>query len=438
MILRIKLLCLLVLLMLGLSGCGDREVILPGERSSILSDIALPETDDTATAEGAGIGEPIPNILYGHPGLLPSHAGGHLDLELPLERMWSVRIGEAADFGTLMTAPVASRDTVFAITPDRTLTALNIENGTIKWSHQIEEQFDDTQPGISGGLAFDDNQVYAHAGGNFIVSIDATTGEENWRAEFYLPILGGPTVSDQFLAITDFDGRLIILNKTDGSLVWSRVGNPESTRILGVSSPAISNNELIFTGYDAEISALDADKGGFLWGDNLSSLLPRTALDQINAIVGHPVHAGGMVYAGSISGRFAAFNTMTGSLVWEMMLPTHQMPWIAGKTIFIVSTKGRVYALRRNDGALRWISSLPGAIPLDVNVSDDPVRHFGPVVAGGQVIILDHNGKAYFLDPNTGTIINNMSLTGQISAPPIVSGGIFILLDDAGRLHAFH
>ena len=423
--------------MLVLTACGNKDVILPGERSEILEVIALPTTNDAAANEGAMIGEAIPNIIYSHPGLLASHAGGHLALDLPLQQAWSVNVGDGADLGTLMAAPVASRDMVFAITPDKIVTALNIEDGSMLWSRQIEQQIDDTQPGIAGGLAFNDDQLYAHAGGNIMVSLDAATGEENWRATFDLPILGGPTVSDQKLAITDFDGRLIVLNKTDGTLLWSRVGNPETTRVLGVSSPAIAKNEVIFAGNDAEISALDLSQGGFLWGDNLTSLLPRTALDQINTIVGHPVHTGGIVYAGSMSGRFAAFNTLTGSLAWEMMLPSHQMPWVAGNSIFVVSTKGRVYALRRNDGALRWISSLPGAIPLDVNVSDKPIRHLGPIVAGDQVIVLDQNGRAYFLDPDTGAILSDMSLTNKISAPPIVSGGSFILLDDSGRLYAF-
>jgi outer membrane protein assembly factor BamB len=437
MIMRYISLCFLFAVAFGLAACGDKDVILPGERSSILDDIALPAIDADALAENAGIGDQLPNIIYGHAGLLPSHTGGHLALDLPLQQQWAVRIGEAADFGTLMTAPVASKDTVFAITPDTMLTALDIADGSIRWSLPLENRMDTTQPSISGGLAYADDRIYAHAGGDVVVSLDAATGEELWRKKFDLPILGGPTVAGQFLAITDFDGRLIVLNAANGDLLWSRIGNPESTRVLGASSPAIAKNELIFAGNDAEISALDISQSGFLWGDNLASLLPRTALDQINAIVGHPVHAGGMVYVGSISGRFAAFNTQTGSPAWEMILPSQQMPWIAGKSIFVVSTKGRVYALRRTDGALRWITSLPGAIPLDVNVSDDPIRHLGPIVAGGKVIVVDQDGRAYFLDPDTGAILNNLSLSGRISAPPIVSSGTFILLDDSGRLSAY-
>jgi outer membrane protein assembly factor BamB len=85
--------------------------------------------------------------------------------------------------------------------------------------------------------------------------------------------LVGQQVAGQFLAITDFDGRLIVLNAANGDLLWSRIGNPESTRVLGASSPAIAKNELIFTGNDAEVSALDISQSGFLWGDNLASLI---------------------------------------------------------------------------------------------------------------------------------------------------------------------
>ena len=88
MIMRYISLCFMLAVTLGLSACGDKDVILSGDRSSILDDIALPAVDADALAESANIGDQLPNIIYGHAGLLPSHAGGHLALDLPLQQQW--------------------------------------------------------------------------------------------------------------------------------------------------------------------------------------------------------------------------------------------------------------------------------------------------------------------------------------------------------------
>jgi outer membrane protein assembly factor BamB len=141
--------------------------------------------------------------------------------------------------------------------------------------------------------------------------------------------------------------------------------------------------------------------------------------------------------AGSMSGRFAAYNSQTGSLSWEIGVATHQQPWVAGKTIFTVSAKGRVYAIRRQDGALRWISELPGAVPLNLTVSDDAMRYVGPIVAGNRIIVINQEGNGIFLDPDTGAILDRQSFGTEQSGAPIVVSGALIVLDDRGRLSAY-
>ena len=109
MLKRFCFLCLLVL-----AACGDSEVILPGARTAILGNQALPNTDADANAEGALLGAELPNVIYSQAGTLASHQGGHLALDWPLERVWSVYIGAGVDFGTLMAARLLIRNVFLA------------------------------------------------------------------------------------------------------------------------------------------------------------------------------------------------------------------------------------------------------------------------------------------------------------------------------------
>ena len=424
--------------LLALAACGDSDdVILPGARTAILTNQALPTTDADASAEGALLGAALPNVIYSQAGTLANHQGGHLALDWPLNRVWRVSIGAGVEFGTLMAAPVADRARVFGVTPDGQLSAVDLQNGRVLWQVQIAPRLDETQGSVSGGLALDAGRVFAHAGGAELVAYNAETGSEDWRVNFDLPLLGAPVAADGRVAVTDLDGRLYVLSANDGARLWTRLGNPEATRILGGSSPALAGGALVLGGTDAELSVLNINQGTFLWGDNLSVTAPRTALDRINSIVANPVYADGLILAGSMSGRFVAFNARTGASLWEVPLATHQMPWVAGETIFAVSAKGRVYALRRRDGALRWLQDLPGAVAIDVPVSADPNRYVGPIVAGGRVVVIDQDGRGQFLDADSGEILSSHPFVGAQSAPPIVVGGMLILLNDSGSLSAY-
>ena len=433
----LKRFCFLCLLALVLAACGDGEARLPGARTAILEGQALPNTDADASAEGALLGAELPNVIYSQAGTLATHQGGHLALDWPLERVWRVSIGAGVEFGTLMAAPIADRARVFGVTPDGQLSAVELQTGRVLWQVQIAPRLDTTQGSVSGGLALDGGRVFAHGGADVLAAYDAETGAEHWRVDFDLPLLGAPVAAAGRVAVVDLDGRLYVLSANDGARLWTRLGNPEATRILGGSSPALAGGALVLGATDAELSVLDINQGTFLWGDNLSVTSPRTALDRINSIVANPVYADGLILAASMSGRFVAFSARTGAHLWEVPLATHQMPWGAGETIFAVSAKGRVYAMRRRDGALRWLRGLPGAVAVDVPVSANPNRYVGPIVAGGRVVVIDQHGQGQFLDADSGAILASQAFGGAQSAPPIVVGGMLILLNDSGSLSAY-
>ena len=56
-------------------------------------------------------------------------------------------------------------------------------------------------------------------------------------------------------------------------------------------------------------------------------------------------------------------------LIWDQPIGGIEMPWVAGKSLFLQTIDGRLYALRRSDGAVRWVADLPGALPKGVVAS---------------------------------------------------------------------
>ena len=206
--------------------------------------------------------------------------------------------------------------------------------------------------------------------------------------------------------------------------------------MVGVAFPAVIENEIIFAGGDGELISLSLDQGRFA-GGKLSPISLLTALDGISDITAHPVHDGGLVFAVTQSGLLAVYNSRTGRLVWEKQLRGSTMPWLAGKTVFITTLNGHVFALRRSDGAVRWRAELPGAFDVTEPVSEDAVRYTNPIVASGMVMIAGENGALHVFDANTGALAFRLNVRGDVTTAPIVAGKTLYLLNRDGRLSAW-
>jgi outer membrane protein assembly factor BamB len=112
------------------------------------------------------------------------------------------------------------------------------------------------------------------------------------------------------------------------------------------------------------------------------------------------------------------------------------MPWVAGESVFVLSLDGRLYALRRSDGVVRWIAELDGAVPIDVVAPEKPPRYVGPIVAGDKVYVVSRGGVVQAFDASTGAAGEVFSTGQEILTPPQIAGGRMFLVGRGGTLIA--
>ena len=422
----------------GMAGCSEPELVLPGERIAVTQQVEHLSANQQAMAEGAGLSAPLTTLTASHPGLNAGHAGGHLALDLPLDERWDVEIGTGGDEFVELAVPVVGAGHVFAVSASGEVSAIEIETGNLSWRVSIEDFEDDVIPGIAGGLAISGSTVFVHGGGHNLAALSVEDGSVIWSQRFQLPLRGGPTVyAKKALAVTDIDANLFMLRIDNGSVLWDRAGLPSGTIVYGAPSPAIYDNQIAVAAHGGELSLLDADNGDVIWSDNLATFNPRTPLQGLGDIRAHPVHDGGLVFAVSQSGRTAAFAVRSGLLLWELPIGGIEMPWVAGDSVFIVTLDGRLYAIRRNDGAIRWVAELPGALPIGAVAADDIPRYVGPVVAAGKVIIVAEDGNILLFNADTGALEDEADVGGRIVTAPQLAAGMMFVLDNSGTLTAF-
>ena len=424
--------------MFALSACSESELILDGDRVAIITVNEMIAANPVALAEGAGLPDAIDILNAGHPGLSAGHSGGNVKASLPFKRAWRASIGGSGNSLTELAQPVVAGEQVFTVAPNGVVSAFNIKTGKINWQITIEEFTDDPLPGIAGGLAVRGETLFVHAGERSLAALSVQDGSMIWSISLRFPVRGGPTiVGQEAVAVTDLDGNIFAYSTNDGSLFWERAGLPVNTVVFGAPSPAFANDQLAVAGYGGDISLLEANSGQIIWSDTLAAFSPRTPLQGLGDIRAHPVFDGGLIFAVSQAGQIAAFNARSGLLVWDQLIGCIEMPWVAGKSLFLQTIDGRLYALRRSDGVVRWVVELPGALPKGVVASEDIPRYVGPVVVDGKVMVISKSGSLFAFDANTGDGDKVIDVGSDVVTPPQLGSGMMFVLSGNGTLTAF-
>jgi outer membrane protein assembly factor BamB len=158
---------------------------------------------------------------------------------------------------------------------------------------------------------------------------------------------------------------------------------------------------------------------------------------SLGDIRAHPVHDGGLVFVVSQAGQIAAFNSRTGLLIWDQPIGGIEMPWLAGKTLYLLTIDGRLYALRRSDGVVRWVVDLPGALPEGTVAAVDIPRYVGPFVINGEVMVVSQSGTLFAFDANSGVGDKTFRVGKDVVTSPQLAGGMMFVLSKNGDLVAF-
>ena len=98
---------------------------------------------------------------------------------------------------------------------------------------------------------------------------------------------------------------------------------------------------------------------------------------------------------------------------------------------------GRLYALRRNDGLVRWVVDLPGALPEGIVASEDIPRFVGPVVVDGRVMVISQSGTLFSFNADTGDVGETLKVGSNVVTSPQLSTGMMFVLSNDGSLAAF-
>lgn len=326
-----------------------------------------------------------------------SHSGDmNFDpVNFPTQSAWK------ADFNGQPFYILIADDKVFVIAHNPNggfqLSALDQKTGAAAWGPIA----------VAGDGAYDEGSVYAVVG-NALRAYNASTGSVEWNTQLTGEeyIFDAPVARNGFVYIIgdDFGGTLYALDESDGSLVWTKP-------VQGESTPAVTADGI----YVADLCS-DFDfrpgTGEDIWRYDL---YPSGCSGGGS---GTPVVSGGTLYAPDGSGDGYSgneFDAESGELIGPYA--SDNSPAIAsGDGYFLRS--GTLYGIDLANNDVLWSFAGDGSLVMS------------PIVVNQYVIISSSSGNLYALDRMTGQEVWQVNVGAAIPAgyAPGLSAGHGLLI----------
>ncbi|MFN3294401.1 MAG: PQQ-binding-like beta-propeller repeat protein, partial [Gemmobacter sp.] len=290
-----------------------------------------------------------------------------------------------------------------------------------------------------GGLAVGDGKLFVTTGFGELIALNPATGAVLWRQRFDGPVSGAPAVVGGTVYVAGRDAAAWAVNAADGKIRWVQSGVRQSAGLLGGSAPAVADKVVVMPFASGQVAALDRAKGDMAWMGAVAGQRAGRAAAFVADLTGDPVVSGGRVYVGSAAGRTAAFRLDTGEMLWEAREGAMGPVWPVGNAVFTVTDDGRLVRLDAATGETVW------ATPLGHFTNDRPrrqlgvVAHYGPVLAGGRLVVASSDGLVRFVAPDSGAVLGviEMGPGGGAAAAPAVAGGTLYVVTTGGQVQAF-
>lgn len=336
---------------------------------------SVPERTTADTAEWSSF-----HYDAGNRGYTPDSAG-------PVERFrtrWRFPTQNRVDGA----APIFADSVLYVGSHDRSLYALDLDDGTELWSYETGDRVD-------APAAVADGTVVVANGAGVAVGLDAETGAQRWSKEGPAH-RHAPVIDDGIVYFSSSRGP-VGRDLATGEQVWRRDANEP-----GTAGPAYRQDTVYYCS-EFTLSAIDAGTGDVDW-----------RFEAGGRIESAPTLHDSTVYVGADNGRVYAVDTDSGRQRWVYDTGAAEVstsPAVDGDRVYVASVGGATYALDPADGSELW----------QFEYGSHNTNGPSPVVTDAAVYIPYLDGL-YAVDPASGAEIDSVGVAERIETTPCVVG----------------
>lgn len=423
----------------GLTACSEEEKILTGAREDIrdpelLRSAPLTELEGSRPIRLAGVTN---NASWEQDHGTPAFRIDNAALSGSPQLAWSTSIGEGDSRKLRITAtPVVADGRIYTLDANARVTAVG-PDGTTLWTRDVRPARDDEGDATGGGMSYADGTLYVSVGFGELTALNGADGTVRWSQQLDATGSGRPTVSGDLVYLVAGDDTAWAVHRDNGRIAWQVTGSPSISNVLGAPAPAIGSTYAYFAFGSGEIVAAFKRGGLRRWAVSVAGQRIGRAASRIGDVTGAPVLHNNTLYAGNHSGRIVAFDAESGDRIWTAQEGALNPVWPAGGSIFAVSDRNQLLRLDAGSGDIIWSVNLPGYTSKKPKKRGPIFAHYGPVLAGGRLVVVSSDGVMRSFDPENGALVGSVEIPDGATTAPAVAGGTLYVVSSRGELHAF-
>ena len=328
---------------------------------------------------------------------------------------WKASVGDA---GRYVFTPAISGDSVYAAGNRGDLLKINAVNGKTLWRV-------DTKAPLSGGVGVGENMVLVGTSKGSVLAYDIE-GKALWQSKVSSEVLSAPQAAGEFVVVRSGDSRIFGLDARDGSRRWEYQTTPPPLTLRANPGVILSENFVIAGMPAGKLVVLNITNGGLVWETVLAAPKGDNELERITDIAGPPLVEPGRVCAATFQGRAACYETQKGGQLWAR--PASSVGRLAADdlSVYLSEDSGSVVALDRNTGASVWKQDKLAYRNLSA-----------PLATKDYVVVGDFEGQVHFLKFEDGSFAARIATDGGgVATAPQQIGDLVLVQTRRGGLFA--
>lgn len=341
--------------------------------------------------------------------------------KIDVQKAWSTSVGGDEPKLRLGLGVAVDGERAFAAGHKGEVIAVSVTNGKRLWRVNTKLPLSGG-PGAGGGLV-----VVASSFGD-IVALDGATGKQRWKTRVNSEILAAAAVDEDLVVVRTVDGHVYGLAAFDGAQRWNADQQVPRLSLRGTATPIIVG-DIVACGFDnGRVLALNRRDGTTAWEVTVSPPSGRTELQRLVDIDSAMRSEGDDLYAVTFQGRVARIGRDTGQVSWTREISSYRGLAVDDDGVYVSTSEGDVVKIGRRTGVELWRSKILAHRKLSA-----------PVIIGNQVAVADFQGYVHFLDIEKGELSARVRSSGgdRVSTPPVVSGDEVMVINDKGSVSAF-
>ncbi|MFV0432328.1 MAG: PQQ-binding-like beta-propeller repeat protein [Alphaproteobacteria bacterium] len=401
---------------LVISGCsvlGNKDFVLPGERTSILAD---QENMNSQTS--------LDNMAK-----LPGDKNGNFGAGV--RTIWAADVGFTNNrYNSQTSLPEFSGGRIYTLDNNSQVKALSSGGGII-WKAKVNREGEHSRH-IGGGVTKASDGVYAGTGSAQLVKL-SNTGSKIWAAEADAAVKSAPLVTGGMAYVHTAQDDIIAFSTSDGQEKWRYKTGGGADGYQGNAALISSGGKVIALLNSGHVVALNAKTGSVAWQANLFNRRTNFVGGSPNAPRSEMKLVGGSLYVATAEGEIASLSPSSGSVRWKKSFGVASNISVSGGSVFLIDENDILRAISASNGSDRWSVSLQ-----TYNNGDKQrgrVKWFGPAIAGGNLYILSNRGHAIVFS-TSGKPIRGQKLKSQFATSPIANGSNVYAFGTKGKLYA--